>query len=325
MASFWWVNQKQTFGHEFRGGYLWSPKTNKNGARNQSYEWMRAVRPGDVIFSYAGAVIRAVGVALSYGYDCPKPQEFGGTGAYWDNLGWRVDVQYKPVSHFWPKDNLAFLKSDLPEKFSPMHPETGNGSQALYLCSISRSLALKLAGLTDRWVYDLVNENYVLESKLVEPEWLVHKQWEDHIQAEIEASPAITETEKQRLVKARVGQGEFRSQLFSQPHAHCIVTRVSKREHLIASHIKPWRNGNNEERLDPENGLLLTPTVDHLFDKGFISFENSGRIIRSVCIDDENWRKLGMPSDPDFRVTDLSEGRRKYLDYHRNRILLATS
>lgn len=172
---------------------------------------------GRCYFSYAGAVIRAVGVALSYGYDCPKPQEFGGTGAYWDNLGWRVDVQYKPVSHFRPKDNLAFLKSDLPEKFSPMHPETGNGSQALYLCSISKSLALKLAALTDRWVYDLINENYVLETGILEPEWVVHKQWEDHIQAEIEASPTITETERQQLVKARVGQESFDQSCLHNP------------------------------------------------------------------------------------------------------------
>ena len=325
MASYWWVNQGQTFGHEFRGGYLWSPKANKNGARNQSYEWMRAIKPGDVIFSFANTAIKAVGVATSFGYDCPKPQEFGGVGAYWDNIGWRVDVQYKRVSQFRPKDNLALLSPYLPERFSPMHPETGNGSQALYLCSISKALALKLASLTDREVYDLVNENYVMQNNVPEHEWSFHKQWEDHIQEEIEANPNIGETEKQRLVKARVGQGEFRSQLFAQSDARCIVTRVDKREHLIASHIKPWRNGNNEERLDPENGFLLTPTVDHLFDKGFISFEDNGRIIRSVCIDDENWHKLGMPTDPDFRATGLSEGRRKYLDYHRNRILLATS
>ena len=325
MASYWWVNQKQTFAHEFRGGYLWSPKANKNGARNQSYEWMRAVRPGDIIFSYAGAVIKAVGVASSYGYDCPKPVEFGETGAYWDDLGWRVDVHYKEISPFRPKDNLDRLRSDLPSRFSPMHPRTGNGSQALYLCSIPKSLALKLAGLTDRWVYDLLTGNHTLSGEYADSEWSVQRKWEDHIQAEIEKSPGISSTQRQQLVQARVGQGEFRTRLLSRSDARCIVTRVDKREHLIASHIKPWRNGSNEERLDPENGLLLTPTVDHLFDKGFISFEDSGRIIRSVCIDDESWHKLGMPTDPDFRATGLSEGRRKYLDYHRNRILLATS
>jgi putative restriction endonuclease len=56
------------------------------------------------------------------------------------------------------------------------------------------------------------------------------------------------------------------------------VTRVERREHLIAGHIKPWRDGSNDERLNGENGLLLTPTIDHLFDKGFISFENNAVI-----------------------------------------------
>ena len=56
-------------------------------------------------------------------------------------------------------------------------------------------------------------------------------------------------------------------------------------EHLIASHVQPWRDSNNEERLDGENGLLLTPTVDHLFDKGFISFENTGQLIVSPVAD----------------------------------------
>jgi HNH endonuclease len=53
----------------------------------------------------------------------------------------------------------------------------------------------------------------------------------------------------------------------------CRITKVSNQTHLIASHCKPWRDSDDEERLDGENGLLLTPSMDHLFDRGFISFE----------------------------------------------------
>jgi putative restriction endonuclease len=56
----------------------------------------------------------------------------------------------------------------------------------------------------------------------------------------------------------------------------CRITGVNNLAHLRASHCKPWRDSNNEERLHGENGLLLTPTIDHLFDRGFISFENAG-------------------------------------------------
>jgi putative restriction endonuclease len=51
--------------------------------------------------------------------------------------------------------------------------------------------------------------------------------------------------------------------------------------HLVASHCKPWRDSSNEERINGENGLLLTPTIDHLFDRGFIGFEDNGTLILS--------------------------------------------
>ena len=61
----------------------------------------------------------------------------------------------------------------------------------------------------------------------------------------------------------------------------CRITGVTTEEHLRASHCKPWRDASNEERLDGENGLLLTPNIDHLFDRGFIGFEDNGDVIVS--------------------------------------------
>ena len=60
--AFWWVNHRQTHTEELEGGYLWSPKRNKNGARNETYLNLNRVRTGDLIFSYALGDIRAVGV-----------------------------------------------------------------------------------------------------------------------------------------------------------------------------------------------------------------------------------------------------------------------
>jgi hypothetical protein len=72
-----------------------------------------------------------------------------------------------------------------------------------------------------------------------------------------------------------VGQGLFKERV-SRIERACRITFVDNPTHLIASHIKPWRESTNEERLHEGNGLLLTPTVDHLFDRGFISFQDSG-------------------------------------------------
>jgi predicted restriction endonuclease len=57
--------------------------------------------------------------------------------------------------------------------------------------------------------------------------------------------------------------------------------RPTREEHLRASHCKPWRDSSNEERLDGENGLLLRPNADHLFDRGFIGFEDNGDVLVS--------------------------------------------
>src|ERR1043165_3160249 len=85
---YWWVNQNQTYRHEVPGNYLWSPKRNANGRRNPFYDFMREVAPGDVVFSFADTLIKAIGVVASNAYEAPKPLEFGQAGAYWENIGW---------------------------------------------------------------------------------------------------------------------------------------------------------------------------------------------------------------------------------------------
>jgi putative restriction endonuclease len=104
--------------------------------------------------------------------------------------------------------------------------------------------------------------------------------WEHHIEATIESDSLITDTDRKALIVARRGQGLFKQRVM-QIENRCLVTGVNNPVHLVGSHCKPWRDSSNEERLDGENGLLLTPTIDHLFDRGFIGFENSGELIVS--------------------------------------------
>jgi hypothetical protein len=73
---FWWVNQNQTYRQEIAGGFMWSPKRNANGARNQFYENMREVAIGDVVFSFYGTRVQHVGVATAPAETAPKP-DFG--------------------------------------------------------------------------------------------------------------------------------------------------------------------------------------------------------------------------------------------------------
>jgi len=90
----------------------------------------------------------------------------------------------------------------------------------------------------------------------------------------------IGPTEKQTLVNARRGQGLFRERVI-QLEGKCRVTGVDLVDHLRASHIKPWKMSSDQEKLDGNNGLLLAPHIDHLFDQGFISFSDFGDLIVS--------------------------------------------
>ena len=95
------------------------------------------------------------------------------------------------------------------------------------------------------------------------------------------------------LVRARRGQGLFRDRV-ARIESRCRITGVENPTHLVASHCKPWRDATNEERLDGENGLLLTPTIDHLFDRGFIGFEDDGRLILSPVAHRPSLQRMGI-------------------------------
>lgn len=138
---------------------------------------------------------------------------------------------------------------------------------------------------------------------------------------EILGDPSIATTEKQAIVLARRGQGLFRQRV-SEIEVRCRVTGVSNPEHLRASHCKPWRDSNNDERLDGENGLLLTPSIDHLFDRGFISFGAEGNLIVSPVAHKPSLERMGVRTTEVVKVGRFSEGQRRFLEYHRDSVLL---
>lgn len=322
---FWWVNQNQTYEHEVKGQYLWSPKHRSDGTRNPFYEFMREVAPADMIFSFMDAKIKAVGFVKSYAYECPKPTEFGATGKNWNQIGWKVDVSYQELQNpIRPKDKIAYLNLFLPDKYSPLQ-KNGNGIQNVYLTSVPNNLASALINLMDNGIQKALRESpgMIVGQSITEKRPDV-VEWEDHIEKEIKGRGDLKETEKLSLVNARRGQGLFKERV-KLIENHCRITKVDNKIHLIASHIKPWRDGENRERLDGENGLLLTPSIDHLFDAGFISFENNGELIVSPRADKVSLKKMGVPVDEVHKVGVFTEGQKNYLSYHREEIFLRVS
>lgn len=314
---YWWVNQNQTYRHEFGGGYLWSPKRNANGARNPFYESMREVAPGDLIFSFVDTRIPAIGITQSYCWESPKPTEFGQAGQNWEDIGWRVRVAFTRLENqVRPKEHIELLRPLLPERYSPLQPN-GNGLQSVYLTEVPVALAEVLLGLIGEEVRPI--RTAAREVKPVPADDL--DAWEAKLEQVVIVDSSIPETERLALVRARAGQGLFRDRV-AQLEKRCRITGVDNPTHLVASHCKPWRDARNDERLDGENGLLLTPSVDHLFDRGFISFENTGRLIVSPVAHHPSLRRMGITVDEPVNVGAFSSGQRRYLDYHRDAILL---
>ena len=81
---------------------------------------------------------------------------------------------------------------------------------------------------------------------------------------------------------------------------------------------------SNEERLDGENGLLLTLSMEHLFDRGFIGFEGSGELIISSVADLRSLQRMGVRTSDRLNVGAFAEGQRRYLDWHQEYVFLQT-
>jgi len=126
-------------------------------------------------------------------------------------------------------------------------------------------------------------------------------------------------TECERLQKCRIGQEIYKDKLKEYWGARCAVTGLEMKELLIASHIKPWADSNDYERLDVYNGFLLAPHIDSVFDKGFITFDDKGCIIFSECIDERARLALGLSSDMRLSIAPVPE-QIAYLEYHREHV-----
>jgi putative restriction endonuclease len=280
------------------------------------------VAPGDLVFSFVDTRIVAIGTVASYCYESPKPTEFGGVGLNWEAIGWRVRVNFVSLlNKIRPKDYIDVLRRVLPSRYSPLQ-DSGNGIQSVYLTEAPMPFAEVLIGLIGKEAA-LMNDP-AARSTLQTPMQVENADleiWEHHIESAIESDRQLLETEREALIVARRGQGLFKQRVM-QVENRCRITGVTNPIHLRASHCKPWRDSSNEERLNGENGLLMTPTVDHLFDRGFISFEDSGLLIVSPVAHALSLNRMGVETNRVINVGPFTRGQKQFLDYHRESVLL---
>ena len=296
------VFQGKTFNQEQKGGYLWAPKKSKDNEELFHWKNMTKVRSGDIIFSIANGKIFSVNEAKSDCVEKSKPTDENFND--WGDDGWYVKVDYNLMSHpIVAKEHFSEFRDMLPSRYAPFD-KNGDGNQG-YLFEIGSTLA--------NYILDLIQKN--------NSDDFVGK-----IEAEVESSiikdvnslidKTLDKTEAKIVVKSRVGQGLFKSKLFEIAD-RCAVCGLKTKELLIASHIKPWSESNNKERLDVNNGFLMCPTHDALFDKGYITFTDDGNILVSSAIPKTEYELLNI--DEKIKINVRRE-QIKYIKWHRENI-----
>ncbi len=149
--------------------------------------------------------------------------------------------------------------------------------------------------------------------------WILSSQMADENSLpNVKAYLNLDKTERDAIVKARIGQGQFRDGLINY-WGSCAVTGCINPKLLIASHIKPWSKSTLNERLNIYNGLLLSPSLDSCFDSGLISFDYHGKILISSQLQEADQKALGINKNMGLRK--LESEHKKFLKYHRGYIL----
>jgi putative restriction endonuclease len=288
----WWVFQNESFERSRKGGYLWAPLVDKRGNKKNHWEYVDQVKKGDVVLSSKDRHLVALSVAKKDAYRAnqPDPED----AKLWNLEGRRVDVAYVDLDPSISVDDLVNIFNENNQENSPLD-KNGRGKVG-YLFPVSPSSAKQIFDKIDQSlpVEELISEGIASEN----------------------SGPA--NTTNKRLMDVRLGQDKFRKALLKFYDGQCALTGVNESDLLIASHIKPWSVSNDFERLDLANGILLEAGIDRLFDKGFISFEQTGKLIISSKLSMSNIEALGITSDLELiRINPKSS---TYLDFHKNNL-----
>ena len=223
---------------------------------------------------------------------------------------------------------LLFLKDR--SRYLPISPRFFDQAFALlgadfktsYRCSWENySTYVSLIGELRNILAESLAESLAVEVTLLDAHsfaWILACQMERRNKlADVREYLSLSLSEREAIVKARIGQGRFRDSLIEYWLA-CAVTGCAEKALLLASHIKPWAKAELVERLSLYNGLLLSPTLDACFDSGYVSFDDEGKILISERLTRDDARVLGI--HPDMLLRRVEPQHKKYLAFHREHI-----
>ncbi|NMY90052.1 HNH endonuclease [Pseudomonas oryzihabitans] len=294
--NFYWVNVGKTFNEALLENFLWAPiqSKSKSGKAKKLRHWevVSEITRGDVIFCAYNRHLTKVAIAVSDAYPTPRPtsREF----KEWNNEGNRVDVTFN-------NNTRAVLKKQIAEQFL-----------ADFNDSCDPPLFNQSGGLNQIYMSKLSNEagQFLLEATNTLGDFIDKIITEGSIKT-------ISETTRETIILARVGQGRFREDLLNKWSGKCCLTGLDMPNLLVASHIVPWASSTNKERLDFRNGLLLSPHIDRLFDSGLISFADDGKVLISNKLKKKARLIFGLSEESS--IGTLHEETRNYMKRHRQK------
>ncbi|MDP4489911.1 HNH endonuclease signature motif containing protein [Pseudoalteromonas piscicida] len=294
--AYYWVNLGTSYREVLEDSFLWSPTHQiRNGKKTHKTDWSNTanIKLGDVIFCHNSGEIIAVAIAKMDAYRAERPKSR--TFDIWGIEGNKVEVDLIQLNT--PVDTSVF-RHELFHRFnSECVPKLL--TQGKHQCT--QSYLVKIPKGAASFVFDHLNMDLIKVA--------------DYQSSTLNKKRNPKKTKREAIINARIGQGQFRKDLFKQWDAKCPVTGVDVPELLVASHIVPWALANDEEKVDPNNGILLSPSIDKLFDKSFISFNDEGSIIVHLQFNKENLVKLGVA--PRNIKVNFNKANKKYLAAHR--------
>lgn len=278
--------------------YLWagkSPAVNTQKSRGDLAYW-ELMQPGDLALAYRNYSI----VAASYIVAKIKDKYMG--DYCWDNHDRSYDLIYFLSKPLFVNKKVANIKdSNDISYFGKMY-------QGLRRLSRSKDIIRDFGSINK-----FAEDTFGLKSF----DSLEHLDLFDEIEKYKGDFSDLDKTERDAIIKSRIGQGRFRENL-KDLWKSCSVKGLNNHKLLRASHIKPWKSSNNSERLDRYNGLLLIPNLDLLFDCGLISFYDNGKIILSNKLSDRDRELLAITNNLSLRK--VFPENLKYLKYHRENV-----
>lgn len=298
-VNFYWVNIGTSFKEVAEFKFLWAPKNtlNQKGQSIIDADWKAVpnVKKGDIIFcNYQGSLIH-ISVATKDAYESERPENR--SFDQWKKDGYKIDIDLHTLSY-------PITNNDFKDEFIPMFNDKCVPKLFAQNKSVSQKYMVKLPVAAGVFLLDLVgDEAFNIQDSMASNS------------ARDSNQTAPEGYDKEVTAKARVGQGKFRQDVMALWSDTCAVTGLDIKMLLTASHILPWQLSNPHQKVDKFNGLALSPNIDKLFDKGFISFDEKGDILIKNSLSTDALKAVGV--DKKMAIKNLTKEHLAYLKEHR--------